>query len=152
MNQCFNIDIDVSISIEVLILPRSIRYWYRYWYSSTSDNGIDNRTIEICNGLLSICVPWSVSIVNDGVYMILWPGDCIKVGVLQRGEKGKYSANMFALAVGPHCGHSVAPISAYPRIVPPKGSGDNRNSDRGDDSGYYKPGYPANGERTVFIL
>ena len=59
---------------------------------------------------------------------------------------------MFALAVGPHCGHSVAPISAYPRIVPPKGSGDNRNSDRGDDSGYCGPGYPANGERTVFIL
>ena len=67
------------------------------------------------------------------------------------GKKGKYSANMFALAVGPHCGHSVAPISAYPRIVPPKGSGDNRNSDRGDDSGYCGPGYPANGERTVFI-
>ena len=84
--------------------------------------------------------------------MILWPGNCIKVGVLQRGKKGKYSANMFALAVGPHCGHSVAPISAYPRIVPPKGSGDNRNSDRGDDSGYCGPGYPANGERTVFIL
>ena len=65
INQYFNIDIDVSISID---------------YPSPSDTGIDTGTrvpvmpvliiglLKSATGLLSICVPYSVSIVGCTEY------------------------------------------------------------------------------------